>query len=87
GEYTISPVEFSYFDPVKEKYITLKSDSINLTVSGSKAPKSDVELASDDSEKSSDSIITDKIEEITNDVKEGKSAWLWVTGSVIAMSA
>ena len=87
GEYTISPVEFSYFDPVKEKYITLKSDSINLAVSGSKAPKSDVELASDDSEKSSDSIITDKIEEITNDVKEGKSAWLWVTGSVIAMSA
>ena len=39
GEYTISPVEFSYFDPVKEKYVTLKSDSINLSVSGSKAPK------------------------------------------------
>ena len=36
GEYTISPVEFSYFDPVKEKYVTLKSDSINLSVSGSK---------------------------------------------------
>ena len=87
GEYTISPVEFSYFDPIKEKYITLKSDSINIAVSGSKSSNKDVELASDNSEKSSDSIITDKIEEITNDVKEGKSAWLWVTGSVIAMSA
>ena len=85
GEYTISPVEFSYFDPVKEKYVTLKSDSINLSVSGSKAPK---DLASDNSEStSSDNMITDKIEEITNDVKEGKSGWLWLTGGVIAASA
>ncbi len=84
GEYTISPVEFSYFDPVKEKYFTLKSDSINLSVSGTKSSK---DLASDDSEKSSTNAFTDKIEEMTNDVKEGKSGWLWLTGGVIAASA
>lgn len=84
GEYTISPVEFSYFDPVKEKYVTLKSDAINLSVSGSKAStKSESNLAATTS---SDSTISDKIEEITSDVKEGKSGWLWLTGGVIALS-
>ena len=82
GEYTISPVEFSYFDPVKEKYVTLKSDSINLSVSGSKT-SSATAMASN----SPDSTISDKIEEMTNDVKEGKSGWLWLTGGVIALSA
>lgn len=82
GEYTISPVEFSYFDPVKEKYVTLKSDSINLSVSGSKT-SSATAVASN----SPDSTISDKIEEMTNDVKEGKSGWLWLTGGVIALSA
>ncbi|WP_291050881.1 MULTISPECIES: BatD family protein [unclassified Empedobacter] len=82
GEYTISPVEFSYFDPVKEKYVTLKSDSINLSVSGSKT-SSATAIASN----SPDSTISEKIEEMTNDVKEGKSGWLWLTGGLIALSA
>lgn len=84
GEYTISPVEFSYFDPAKEKYITLKSDSINLSVSGSnQSNNGTTNLVSNSS---SDSTISDKIDEIKNDVKEGKSGWLWLTGSVIALS-
>lgn len=84
GEYTISPVEFSYFDPAKEKYITLKSDSINLSVSGSNQSNNGTTNLVTNS--SSDSTISDKIDEIKNDVKEGKSGWLWLTGSVIALS-
>ena len=34
GSYTISPVEFSYFDPKKEKFITLKTDEVKLAVNG-----------------------------------------------------
>lgn len=34
GSYTISPVEFSYFDPKKEKFITLKTDEVKLSVNG-----------------------------------------------------
>ena len=34
GSYTISPVEFSYFDPKKEKFITLKTEEVKLSVNG-----------------------------------------------------
>ncbi|HIF15184.1 MAG TPA: protein BatD, partial [Bacteroidetes bacterium] len=34
GEYKISPLSFSYFDPSKKKYITLKTQAYNLLVSG-----------------------------------------------------
>lgn len=84
GEYTISPVEFSYFDPAKEKYVTLKSDSINLSVSGSKNKDTATSLASNST---IDSTIFEKLDEIKDDVKEGKSGWLWLTGGVIALSA
>ncbi len=84
GNYTISPVEFNYFDPVKEKYITLKSEKINLTVSGDKAPNNEENyLASNEADSS---IISEKINEIKNDVKEGKTAWLWLTGGIVALS-
>jgi hypothetical protein len=82
GSYTISPVEFSYFDPVKEKYVTLKSDSINLKVSQGKAIANS--LASNNEQ---DSTFTDMIDEMKNDVKEGRSGWLWLSGGVIALSA
>lgn len=32
GKYTIGPVEFSYFDPLEEKYKTLRSDELDLEV-------------------------------------------------------
>ena len=32
GDFTLNPNEFSYFDPVKGKYVTLSSDQYNLTV-------------------------------------------------------
>lgn len=32
GNYRIPPVEFSYFDPVKDKYVSMKSDEFNILV-------------------------------------------------------
>lgn len=32
GDFTINPVEFSYFDPAKNRYVTLKSDAYELHV-------------------------------------------------------
>lgn len=82
GSYTISPVEFSYFDPVKEKYVTLKSDSINLKVDQAKSIAKN--LASNNEQ---DSTFTDMIDDMKNDVKEGRSGWLWLSGGIIALSA
>ncbi|MGB5983565.1 MAG: BatD family protein [Nonlabens sp.] len=38
GRYIIPPVEFSYFDPQKEEYITLNSDEALVIVEGSAPP-------------------------------------------------
>lgn len=35
---TLPPLVFSYFDPVKEKYVTLRSDAIPLQITGGSAP-------------------------------------------------
>ena len=32
GDFSLTPLEFSYFDPAKNKYVTLSSDTYNLTV-------------------------------------------------------
>ena len=37
GDYKIPPVEFSYFDPSKGKYFTVKTDTIEIHVSGDSA--------------------------------------------------
>ncbi len=36
GKYSIAPIEFSFFDPRAEEYRTIRSDTINISVSGSK---------------------------------------------------
>ena len=59
GEYTIAPILFSYFDPAKKKYITLKTNPISLSVlegdvptsgllAGSSLSKQEVELLGQD---------------------------------------
>lgn len=81
GSYTISPVEFSYFDPVKEQYVTLKSDSVNLKVNhseGSENSKS-TEIAKTSGSSSS---FSDMIENV-NDNKQ----WLLFTGSLVSIVA
>lgn len=32
GEYDIAPIEFSYFDPAKEAYVTLKTEALHLNI-------------------------------------------------------
>lgn len=41
GEYKIPVMEFSYFDPKKGKYITLKTKEINLSIKGEIKPPKD----------------------------------------------
>jgi hypothetical protein len=59
GEYTIEPVPFSYFDPIKNKYVTVKTDPISLSIlkgdvptsgliAGSSLSKQEVELLGED---------------------------------------
>ncbi len=41
GDYKIGPVSFNYFDPSKEKYITLQTKPFTLSVDGPEPPKKD----------------------------------------------
>lgn len=89
GDYTISPVEFSYFDPNKEKYITLKSDAINLSVDGLTANElknENGDLDLDNHDESTDNSITESVSKLTNDVKNGEGKWLWTAGGILAAS-
>ncbi len=38
GRFTIKPLSFSYYDPVRERYVTLRSDPIPLTITGEALP-------------------------------------------------
>jgi hypothetical protein len=40
GDYKVDPVSFSFFDPVKNKYVTLKTDPIVLSILEGDAPTS-----------------------------------------------
>lgn len=40
GKFNISPVEFTYFDPESEKYVTLKTDSFSIAVAKAKGVSS-----------------------------------------------
>ena len=63
GSYTISPVEFSYFDPKKEKFITLKTDEVQLSVNGNFDDDDDDDdiNESNTSENSFDEILDSKL--------------------------
>ncbi len=38
GHFTLKPLSFSYYDPQKERYVTLRSDAIPLTITGEVRP-------------------------------------------------
>ena len=61
GDYYINPVEFSFFDTQKKKYVTLRTDQINLNVSSSK-------FSSDDSSFQSN-FQKEQIDVINDDIK------------------
>lgn len=91
GNYTISPVEFSYFDPKKEKFITLKSEELRLSVDGQTSADVAATTTSMDfkghNESTADNPITDSVEKITESVKNGQGKWLWTTSSMVVLGA
>lgn len=83
GEYTIAPVEFSYFDPKKEKYVTLKSDQVALKVDG----ETENQLANENGvayngHNEDTSGITNSVAEIADEVTNGNGKYLWAIGGL-----
>ena len=90
GDYTIAPVEFSYFDPKKEQYVTLKSDEMHLTVDGLTANEVENKSGQLDVAKhneATDFSIKNSVSEITEDIKTGEGKWLFTAGGVVLASA
>ncbi|HEY4540144.1 MAG TPA: BatD family protein [Faecalibacter sp.] len=86
GEYTIAPVEFSYFDPKKEKYVTLKSDEVSLKVDG-ETPN---EIANENGiafngHNEDTSGITESVAEIAEEVTEGNGKYVWALGGLAVL--
>lgn len=69
GNYKIGPVSFNFFDPVKEEFVTLKSDAFLLKVSGPKPPAKDTTVVAeppkDEEKPASDYAINDTLTEKT----------------------
>ncbi len=95
GEYKIGPVLFNYFDPTKEKYITLQTKPFELSVDGPEPPQNDTLAGNDelsDHIRSDSSTLTkiiapQRIAEVKDKVVETVSKennWIWV---IVAMAA
>lgn len=91
GTYTIPPVEFVYFNPEAEKYVTLRTDSFKLSVaksktiaSGSATEKEDVRILSSDIHfiKSGRADIRDSVD----DFYATLNYYLWYLGLVAAFA-
>lgn len=91
GEYTIGPLIFNYFDPGREKYVSLKSESYLLKVNGPEPPKADtLATIAQNEEKESGStlekyipdlpITFDKVKERVNETVERPNNWVWGAG-------
>jgi hypothetical protein len=93
GNYTIGPVEFNYFDPNKEKYITLKTKPFNLLVDGPPPPEKPENMDSlaagekindherRDSASGNSLIIPQKLHRVKDQVVasvSGKNYWIWL---------
>ena len=78
GSYTISPVEFSYFDPKKEKFITLKTDEVKLAVNGK------LENDDDDDDREDEEYNTNK--EKYSSIISLKNATLLATGGIVLLA-
>lgn len=95
GEYKIGPILFNYFDPTKEKYITLQTKAFELSVDGPEPPKNDTLAVKDelsdhirsDSSTLTQIIAPQRIAEVKDKVVETVSKennWIWV---IVAMAA
>ena len=94
GNYSIGPVAFNFFDPFKERYITLETRAFQLKVDGPPPPvkpsvKNDSLAAGEeisdhqrkDSAGLSPMIIPQKINEVKNKVVNSVSkgnSWIWI---------
>lgn len=99
GEYTIGPIVFNYFDPDRQKYVSLKSESYLLKVNGPKPPVNDtladVSPTEKDEEKGSalekyipDLPVTfDKVKERVTESVERKNTWTWGVGGFALLVA
>lgn len=97
GNYTIGPVVFNYFDPFKEKYITLQSKSFNLKVDGPPPPEPkkdslETEVINDHQRKDSTDINSTIIPQKINEVKEqvvktvsSDNSWIWILAGLIIL--
>ncbi|HLV24010.1 MAG TPA: BatD family protein [Moheibacter sp.] len=96
GEYKIGPVLFNYFDPTKEKYITLQTQPLLLSVDGPEPPKTDSigerETLSDhirnDSSALGKIVVPQKITEVKDKVVETvarENNWIWAIVTLLAL--
>ncbi|WP_322971428.1 BatD family protein [Faecalibacter sp. LW9] len=89
GNYTISPVEFSYFDPKKEKFVTLKSEEVHLTVNGETAQElgtgNDMAFKGHNEDTSKNPLV-ESVAEISETVSGGNGKWLWTAGGLLFAS-
>lgn len=89
GNYTISPVEFSYFDPKKEKFVTLKSEEVHLTVNGETAQElgtgNDMAFKGHNEDTSKNALV-ESVAEISETVSSGNGKWLWTAGGLLFAS-
>ncbi len=89
GDYTIGPVKFNYFDPEKNKYVSIHSEEFKLKVDGPlPEKKKDEEEVTDiiqqdkaNADTRNTSIIPEKINEVGERVTrtvENKNGWIWI---------
>ena len=94
GDYKIGPVSFNYFDPSKEKYITLQTKPFTLSVDGPEPPEKDTVKKNDelsdhirkDSSAFNPSNVPQRITEVKDKVVETvakENNWIWV---IVAMA-
>jgi len=90
GKYTIAPVEFTYFDPEKEQYITLTSEEKVLNVDGVTANEtqnnSDDDLFGDQNESIANNDIVESVSEMADEVTQGNGKWVGLAGGVAIAS-
>lgn len=93
GQYHLDPIEFSYFNPTTEKYVTLTSKPIELAVKGDPAPvKVDSTakvgevndyLANTGKESSILPTLTEKLPEKVEEISS--NIWIWLMGGIAVL--
>lgn len=100
GNYTIGPVAFNFFDPSKEKYITLKTKPFTLKVDGPEPPKQPSQndtlgaqpindYQRKDSADTGRIPIPQKISEVRNQVVKTVSknnSWIWFLAGFLVLA-